>query len=334
VSGAGGVRGQGGRAAGRPAGRSNHWRALVLSVLFLAALPASRLAAQSSPLTTALRLAQDGHIDSARATLKRLLESTAPTDSLYPGVLYSSALVAPTAEEVRPLLQRVVVEYPVSTWAEPALIALAQLDYANGDPAGAARTLEKFRVDHATSNLYAVAAVWGARANLEANDTKAACEWVAAGLPRAGSDANARAELTALGRKCTAPAVQQASTAPASTVAVPPPDRKIETAVAAAPSPPIAAPRQPASAPPPAAPVTASAERPAAYTVQIVAANSQEVADEILARARSAGFKGVVVKDGGYFKVRLGEYSNRADASTAAARIKAKLGGSPFVVAP
>src|SRR4029077_17986813 len=98
------------------------------------------------------------------------------TDSLYPGILYSSALIAPTAEEVRPLLQRVVVEYPFSPWAEPALIALAQLDYANGDPAAAARTLEKFRLDHATSTLYPIAAVWGARANFEANDPKAACE--------------------------------------------------------------------------------------------------------------------------------------------------------------
>ena len=114
--------------------------------LFLAALPPCHLAAQqASPLTAALRLAQDGRIDSARATLKRMEESTVPTDTLFPGILYSSALVAPTADEVRRQLQRVIVEYPFSPWAEPAMIALAQLDYANGDPAATGRTLEKFR---------------------------------------------------------------------------------------------------------------------------------------------------------------------------------------------
>ena len=40
------------------------------------------------------------------------------------------------------------------------------------------------------------------------------------------------------------------------------------------------------------------------------------------------------MKEGGYFKVRLGEYSTRTEASAAAAKVKAKLGGTPYVVAP
>jgi cell division septation protein DedD len=331
---------KGGKAAGRQGGRTIHpCRYALLALLFLAGLPACRVAgfspcrlgAQTSPLTTALRLAQDGRIDSARAFLKQLQQSTPPTDSLYPGILYSSALIAPTAEEVRPLLQRVVVEYPVSPWAEPALIALAQLDYANGDPAAAARTLEKFRLDHATSTLYPIAAVWAARANFEVNDPKAACEWVAAGLPKTGTDATSRAELSALGRKCTA----QPAPSPASTTAPEPgaAARPVQASVATTPASPSVAAPAPAPTAPTALPPPPT-DRPAGYSVQIVAANSQEVADEILARARSAGFKGVVVKEGGYYKVRLGQYSSRADASTAAAQVKAKLGGSPFVVAP
>jgi cell division septation protein DedD len=79
---------------------------------------------------------------------------------------------------------------------------------------------------------------------------------------------------------------------------------------------------------------SASPSVPDAYRVQVVAANTQEVADEMLARAKKAGFSGIVVKDGGYFKVRLGEYATRAEASAAATKVKAKLGGSPFVVAP
>ena len=193
-----------GKAAGRQGGRMSRAQC-GLVLLFLAALPPCHLAAQS-PLTAALRLAQDGRIDSARATLKRMEQSTVPTDTLFPGILYSSALVAPTAEEVRRQLQRVIVEYPFSPWAEPAMIALAQLDYANGDPAATGRTLEKFRTDHATSTFYAVAALWGARAGFDLNDPRAACQWVSEGLARAGDDASTRAELVALSRRCPAAA--------------------------------------------------------------------------------------------------------------------------------
>lgn len=310
--------------------------ALVLCAL--AALPATRAGAQQvSPLTTALRLAQDGRIDSARATLARMEQSTVPIDSVYPGILYSSALVSPTAEEVRQKLQRVILEYPFSPWSEPAMIALAQLDYANGDPAAAGRTLEKFRTDHATSSLYAVAALWGARAGFDANDSRAACQWVNDGLARTGSDATTRAELVALGRRCpataaappavaTAPGASQPNAPVVTPPAAPPPAPDTVLKPTAAAAPPIDTAVKPAPAAPPAV--------PDAYRVQIVAANSQEAAEEMLDRAKKAGFSGVIVKEGGYFKVRLGQYATRADATAAAAKVKARLGGSPFVVAP
>ena len=299
--------------------------------LFLAALPPCHLAAQSPQLTAALRLAQDGRIDSARAILKRMEQSTAPTDTLFPGILYSSALVAPTAEDVRRQLQRVIVEYPFSPWAEPAMIALAQLDYANGDPAATGLTLEKFRTDHAASSLYSVAALWGARAGFDLNDPRAACQWVSEGLARAGGDASTRAELLALSRRC--PVTPGTIATP-----VPAPPATPDTIVRPArdsvmklneiPQPPGPIPVLPRPAP------SAGPSVPDAYRVQVVAANTQEVADEMLARAKKAGFSGIVVKDGGYFKVRLGEYATRAEASAAATKVKAKLGGSPFVVAP
>jgi cell division septation protein DedD len=294
--------------------RAHHRFAFLLLVILL---PVARLQAQASPLTAALRLAQDGRIDSARAMLKRMEQSTVPTDTLFPGILYSSALVAPTAEEVRQKLQRVIVEYPFSPWSEPAMIALAQLDYANGDPAATGRTLEKFRTDHAASPLYAVAALWGARAGFDANDTGAACQWVSDGLTRAGNDASTRAELVALGRRC--PANPAAPAAPAAVAPAPVSTPQPDTAV-----------RPTRVAAPPAVPAAV----PDAYRVQIVAANSQEAAGEMLDRAKSAGFSGDIVKEGGYFKVRLGQYATRAEASAAAAKVKAKLGGSPFVVAP
>jgi cell division septation protein DedD len=126
----------------------------------------------------------------------------------------------------------------------------------------------------------------------------------------------------------TAPAAPDTSVHPPATAAPVSPPRDTAFKLNEIPQPPGPIPVLPRAAPATSAPV------PAAYRVQIVAANTQEVANEMLDRARKAGFSGIVVKEGGFFKVRLGEYATRADASAAAAKMKAKLGGSPFVVAP
>ncbi len=54
----------------------------------------------------------------------------------------------------------------------------------------------------------------------------------------------------------------------------------------------------------------------------------------MLAQARKAGFSGIIVKEGGYFKVRLGSYPSRTEATAAAAKVKQRLGGNPYVVGP
>ena len=41
----------------------------------------------------------------------------------------------------------------------------------------------------------------------------------------------------------------------------------------------------------------------------------------------------VIVRERGYYKVRAGEFATRQEAQAAVARLKARIGGSPFVVA-
>jgi len=287
---------------GAPGGRAAAARRAVTALLTLVACSAfSTLAAQAAPpvLASALALAQEGRADSARALLRQLEASTPPTDSLFPGILYGSALVAPDAVEARRRLQRVVIEYPVSPWAGEATIRLGQLDFASGDPAAAARQLERFRSDHAASPLYPVAAVWGARIGFELKDAASACQWVAEGLSR-NPDGAARSELMALSQRCSTPGP-----------ATPPP---AVPATPAAPSP----------APADAAP----------WRIQLAALPTQDAAEKVLQRATSAGYPGVIVEEGGYHKVRVGSYASRADAGAALAGVKARLGGAPFVVAP
>ena len=129
------------------------------AVLVLLAGASSLAAAQTDPrLVTALRSAQEGQGDSARASIQRLLDATAPTDSLYPQILYTQAMVADNAADMRRALQRVVVEYPTSDWSDDALVRLVQMDYATRSFDAAARNLERLRQDFPLTPLYAQAA--------------------------------------------------------------------------------------------------------------------------------------------------------------------------------
>ena len=78
-----------------------------------------------------------------RRAVDRLLAATSPTDSLYPEILYTQAMVANSAADMRRDLQRVVVEYPTSSWTDDALLRLVQMDYATRSFEAAARNLER-----------------------------------------------------------------------------------------------------------------------------------------------------------------------------------------------
>jgi cell division septation protein DedD len=60
---------------------------------------------------------------------------------------------------------------------------------------------------------------------------------------------------------------------------------------------------------------------------------SAATAQSLSSRLRSKGFNPVTVEEGGLYKVRVGDYATKAEAASAVPEIKAKLGGSPFVVA-
>jgi outer membrane protein assembly factor BamD (BamD/ComL family) len=130
----------------------------------LPVLPVIPAAAQTdSRLVEAIRQAQEGGGDSARAKVRRLLAATSPTDTLYPQIIYTQAMVASDANEMRRQLQRVAVEYSSSSWADDALLRLVQLDYASGNLPGAARNLERIRQDYPGSTLLPQSAFWAAR---------------------------------------------------------------------------------------------------------------------------------------------------------------------------
>jgi cell division protein FtsN len=65
----------------------------------------------------------------------------------------------------------------------------------------------------------------------------------------------------------------------------------------------------------------------------VSAVRSAAAAEATVARLKAQGLNAVAVEDGGLYKVRVGSYTTRPEAVADLPTIKAKLGGSPFVVA-
>jgi hypothetical protein len=289
-------------------------RLLFLPGLLLAA-GTSIAAAQTDPrLTAAVRAAQDGQGDSARSAVDRLLAATPPTDSLYPEILYTQAMVANSAADMRRDLQRVVVEYPTSSWADDALLRLVQMDYATRSFEGAARNLERLRLDHPLTPLLAQAGYWGGRTYFELKDTVRACRWLADGVAAVGTDVELQRQLGFLYQRCAAAPrdVAGGDTAAAKTAG-----RPADSAAARV-----------ADSLPKRAPTKA-----AKYRVQVAAVATPGAADDAATKAEGLGYPAVIVRERGYYKVRAGAFATKQEAQAAAAKLKSGMGGSPFVVA-
>jgi len=308
--------------------------------LFLTAgvVPAVTLSAQTDPrLVAAVHAAQEGHGDSARSAVQRLLATVSPNDTLYPQVLYTAGMVASEAADMRRQLQRVVVEFPTSSWADDALLRLAQLDYATHQLDEAVKDLERIALDFPVSPLIPQAAYWAGRVYFDLKNDTLACRWLADGMARSRDDVEIQTQLGYLYQRCDpapAPASDSAGNVahrPDSAAAPAPP-----TPPASAPVPPPtdtstpnrAAPKTPAPKPAPAPPLDRSR-----FRVQVAAVGTAAAADALVKKAKALGYTTVVVQERGLYKVRAGGFATREAAQQAAGTLKAKLGGSPFVVA-
>ena len=178
---------------------------------FVVALAASAavvapLQAQTDPrLASAVRLAQEGMGDSARAVAGRVLAGTRPTDTLYPEVLYTIAVVASTTQDKRLYLQRVAVEYsPVGLGRRCApAVGTARLRHRQPGRDRPADPVPAAGLSH-QSPARRVAALWGARAAFDTRDRALACQWAAAGLGAVGDDVELRNQFEFQRDRCSA----------------------------------------------------------------------------------------------------------------------------------
>jgi cell division septation protein DedD len=321
----------------------------------LAALVARAGLGQTDPrLVEVIRDAQEGDSDSARIKVQRLLTATPPTDTLYPQIVYTQAMVASDASDMRRQLQRVAVEYSASSWADDALLRLVQLDYASGNLDGAARNLERIRLDYPGSPLTAQAAYWAARTFFDQKKPEVACRWIGEGLSGSPANIELQNQLRYLNQRCSqyaASPAPQPSRVDTQAAVSPRPDSQqviasgpIDTARSGAglrdTAPAPATTSVPTPRPSPPAPRADSAVVPTPtttgtthYRIQLTAVRSQATAQSLANKLKAKGFHPITVEEGGLFKVRIGDYASKAEAAAAVPQIKAKLGGSPFVVA-
>jgi cell division septation protein DedD len=322
------------------------WMRLLVCLPALPVLPAL---AQTDPrLIEVIRNAQEGQGDSARLKVQRLLRATSPSDTLYPQIIYTQAMVASDAAEMRRQLQRVAVEHSTSSWADDALLRLVQLDYASGNLDGAARNLERIRQDYPGSALLPQAAYWAARTYFDRKNPELACRWIADGMTASQGNVELQNQLGYLNQRCGTVAVAgpRPSVDSPPTLASAGPDTarppatqtdttKLPVARADTTKLPVARPdttRHP-RAPGPTPPARQVASPSGRFRIQITAVRTAAAAEDVARKLRARGLAPVTVQEGGLYKVRLGEYASKADAVAALPEIKAKLGGSPFVVA-
>lgn len=278
--------------ARRPDGRTGG-RALVLVLGALAVWPSDRLAAQTDArLLDALKLAQNGQVDSARAVVRRLLATLTPADSAYPQALLAGAKIAPDAGVVATNLNRIVLEYGASPWADDALLLLTQLYFAQRDPAHTIQAAERLRRDYPDSPLRYRVAFPAARAYFELKNEARGCELIQEALAGAGAagEVEFTNQVSFYAGRCTG-----------------------------------------ATTPPPVGDSAIALPKTYAVQVLAVKSAAQ-VDDMLTRLRVMGFDARVVRDTSGLFKIRVGRYATRDEAQRTQQRLRTRLGGQPFVV--
>jgi cell division protein FtsN len=216
----------------------------------------------------ARRLVADGNGVAGRALVDSLLRAADPATPAYGDALYWHGALAPTAAEAERDYRRVIVEYPLAYYADDALLAIAELEQARGDRAGALMHLQRYVKEHPGGAGRGIAALGAARLAFEQRDTKVGCSMIAAARSSAAAtDVELRNQIEYYGRQCGAESVAAntqappSRTAPATVPVEAPPPRQTSTSTSAAPATPAPSRAATAAPTPPRAATTTSSTR-------------------------------------------------------------------------
>jgi hypothetical protein len=216
------------------------YRLVSLTVFTLTVGLASAGDAQSAPSTPpappasdsifkrARRLVSEGNGAAGRAIVDSMLRVSAEETPAYGNALYWRGALAETAADAERDYRRVIVEYPLSSYADDALLSLAELEQARGDRTAAYQHLQRFVREHPMGSARARAGLAAARLAFEQRDVTRGCAMIADARLSAGSDVELRNQIDYHGSRCP-PTTATASSA-AAIVAPGSPDARAQPA--------------------------------------------------------------------------------------------------------
>jgi cell division septation protein DedD len=265
----------------------------------------------------------EGHAAAGRAIIDSVLTATSPGTPPYAEVLFTKAVVAPTAFEAERDFQRVIVEYPSSPRADDALLRIAQEEIARGDKEAARQHLTRLDRDRPPSSAWPRANLSVARAWFEVNDPVHACAALAVAHSNTPSSAvELIHQLDYASQPCANMPVVATNPAPppVATVTAPAPTPAVATP---APTPAVSTPAVSTPAPAP-APTPAASTPAGKYTVQVAAYDTRGAAEALASKLRERGYESRVWGTAAPFRVRIGHYATRAAAERELSSLQAK----------
>jgi cell division protein FtsN len=336
----------------------------VMALLLPVTVRGQHTAPTDTMFLRAHRLVSQGQGNTGRALIDSLLTASAPGSPAYAEGLFWRAVTAVRAEDAERDYLRIVIEHPLSTRAEDALIRLAELEMMRGDRMRAQRHLQRLIVEHPNGASRARASYWLARVFFDGNDLPRACNELNVARARAASaDVELRNQVDYQAQRCVgvvmvmpspqAPApsssptvtpgsIASATTPPPAATPVTPPIsppaptsvQPPPTTVAAVPqtvSPPasptvpaVAAPMTAASPPPRPAPSSSVRSAPG-FSVQVAAFPTEATAATFRETLAAKGYDVRVWGAEAPFRVRVGRFATRAEASALAQELRNKM---------
>jgi cell division septation protein DedD len=295
----------------------------------------------------ARRMVSEGNGAAGRAMVDSLLKKAEEGTTAYGDALFWRGALAETAADAERDYRRVIVEYPLSDYADDALLAIVELEQARGDRAGALAHLQRFVREHPVSPARGIAALAAARLAFDQRDTKTGCAMITDARASAPtSDVELRNQIDYFGSRCTGATNTDAAVAQSATQSVTPsrdstpvaskktaangPTKVTTQPTASAPK---GVPAKPATkeriTPPPVAESTTSTPAPPSaskpkgiYTIQLAAYNTRADAEQLVKKLEA---RGVVARVSGTmkpFRVRLDFYPTRQAAQDEVASLK------------
>lgn len=287
--------------------------------------------ATDSLFRRAQRLVSEGDGAAGRALVDSLLRAAPDGSPAYGDALFWRGALAETAADAERDYRRVIVEYPLSPYADDALLSLAELEQARGDRTAAYQHLQRFVREHPMGPARARAGLAAARLAFEQRDLTRGCAMIADARLSAGSDVELRNQIDYHGSRCSAVTTAAPSAAPATTPAarppaIPPATRSTQpsaparTAAARPDTARSSATRGAATAPVATEPVSPAPR--GIWTIQLAAYNTRQDAEALVRKLAARGVKARISGDAKPFRVRLDYYQTRQEAADRVAELK------------